>query len=34
MDVHQPIAAKARTGIWGLDNILAGGFTRGHVFLV
>jgi len=34
MDVHQPIAAKARTGIWGLDNILSGGFTRGHVFLV
>jgi circadian clock protein KaiC len=25
---------RARTGIWGLDNILSGGFTRGHVFLV
>jgi circadian clock protein KaiC len=25
---------KARTGIWGLDNILSGGFSRGHVFLV
>ncbi|MET0967556.1 MAG: ATPase domain-containing protein [Tardiphaga sp.] len=25
---------KAKTGIWGLDNILSGGFTRGHVFLV
>jgi circadian clock protein KaiC len=26
--------AKARTGIWGLDDILAGGFTRGHLFLM
>jgi circadian clock protein KaiC len=34
MDVRQPIATKAGTGIWGLDNILSGGFTRGHVFLV
>ncbi|SFM14779.1 circadian clock protein KaiC [Bradyrhizobium sp. NFR13] len=25
---------KARTGIWGLDAILSGGFSRGHVFLV
>lgn len=25
---------KARTGIWGLDNILAGGFSRGRLFLV
>lgn len=25
---------KARTGIWGLDDILSGGFSRGHVFLV
>ncbi|MGM4965155.1 ATPase domain-containing protein [Tardiphaga sp. 1201_B9_N1_1] len=25
---------KARTGIWGLDNILSGGFSRGHIFLV
>jgi circadian clock protein KaiC len=25
---------KAQTGIWGLDNILSGGFSRGHVFLV
>jgi circadian clock protein KaiC len=25
---------RARTGIWGLDNILSGGFTRGHLFLV
>ena len=28
------LSEKAQTGIWGLDNILAGGFTRGHVFLV
>jgi len=27
-------AAKAKTGIWGLDDILAGGFTRGHLFLM
>src|SRR6476620_2106770 len=27
-------AAKAKTGIAGLDNILSGGFSRGHVFLV
>jgi circadian clock protein KaiC len=26
-------ADKAKTGIWGLDNIMSGGFTRGHVFL-
>src|SRR4051794_39093626 len=29
-----PLAGKAKTGIWGLDNILSGGFTRGHLFLV
>jgi circadian clock protein KaiC len=28
------LSEKAGTGIWGLDNILAGGFSRGHVFLV
>lgn len=27
-------AEKAKTGIWGLDNILSGGFSRGHLFLV
>ena len=27
-------ADKAKTGIWGLDDILAGGFSRGHLFLV
>lgn len=25
---------KAKTGIWGLDEILLGGFSRGHIFLV
>src|ERR1700709_2649114 len=27
-------AGRAITGIWGLDDILSGGFTRQHVFLV
>ena len=27
-------AETAKTGIWGLDNILSGGFSPGHVFLV
>ena len=30
----EKLAAKAKTGIWGLDNILSGGFSRGHLFLV
>jgi circadian clock protein KaiC len=34
MNVVEQIAGKARTGIWGLDNILSGGFSRGHIFLV
>src|ERR1700712_3516638 len=34
MNAVEPIAGKAKTGIWGLDNILAGGFSRGHLFLV
>ena len=33
MDSIETLAGKAKTGIWGLDNILSGGFTRGHVFL-
>ncbi|QDM15267.1 ATPase domain-containing protein [Tardiphaga sp. vice278] len=28
------LSDRAQTGIWGLDNILSGGFSRGHVFLV
>jgi circadian clock protein KaiC len=24
----------AKTGIWGLDNVLSGGFSRGHLFLI
>src|SRR6201746_794625 len=27
-------AGSAKTGIWGLDEILAGGFSRGHLFLL
>src|SRR3954466_5629578 len=34
MNSVAPLAGKAKTGIWGLDNILSGGFSRGHVFLV
>jgi circadian clock protein KaiC len=34
MSSAQVLDGKAKTGIWGLDNILGGGFTRGHVFLV
>ncbi|MBI5261458.1 MAG: AAA family ATPase [Bradyrhizobium sp.] len=34
MDFDQGAAQKTRTGVWGLDDILSGGFSRGHVFLV
>jgi circadian clock protein KaiC len=34
MNSVEQIAGKAKTGIWGLDNILSGGFSRGHLFLV
>jgi circadian clock protein KaiC len=34
MSSVETFATKAKTGIWGLDDILAGGFTRGHVFLL
>ncbi len=34
MNLIEPIVGKAKTGIWGLDDILSGGFSRGHVFLV
>ncbi len=34
MNSVQELACKATTGIWGLDEILAGGFSRGHVFLL
>ena len=33
MNSVEQIAGRAKTGIWGLDNILSGGFSRGHVFL-
>src|SRR6202048_5063749 len=34
MNSVEQVAEKAKTGIWGLDNILSGGFSRGHLFLV
>jgi KaiC/GvpD/RAD55 family RecA-like ATPase len=34
MNAVEKRSDKAKTGIWGLDNILSGGFSRGHVFLV
>src|SRR6476620_10000193 len=34
MNTVEKIGNQAKTGIWGLDNILSGGFSRGHVFLV
>src|SRR6267154_5923994 len=34
MNVVDQIVGKAKTGIWGLDDILSGGFSRGHLFLV
>src|SRR6202047_1945622 len=34
MNLVELTTSKAKTGIWGLDNILSGGFSRGHVFLV
>src|SRR5258707_3023037 len=34
MNLIEPTAVKAKSGIWGLDDILSGGFSRGHVFLV
>ncbi|MBB3461429.1 ATPase domain-containing protein [Rhizobium sp. BK377] len=32
--MDETLRTKARTGIAGLDDILAGGFTRNHVFLL
>src|SRR4051794_19488453 len=34
MGAVEQIARKAKNGIWGVDDILSGGFSRGHVFLV
>jgi len=34
MNSARTVASKAKSGIWGLDNILSGGFSRGHLFLV
>jgi circadian clock protein KaiC len=34
MNTVEKFTNQAQTGIWGLDNILSGGFSRGHVFLL
>jgi circadian clock protein KaiC len=34
MGLLEPRVYHAATGIWGLDNILSGGLSRGHVFLL
>src|SRR3954469_1246139 len=34
MDIAKSVADKARSGIWGLDDMLSGGFSRGHLFLL
>src|SRR6202158_1009465 len=34
MNLVEQTTSKAKTGIWGLDDILSGGFSREHVFLV
>jgi circadian clock protein KaiC len=34
MDVEKKRADKARTGVTGLDDVLAGGLSAGHVFLL
>jgi circadian clock protein KaiC len=34
MNAVEALAGKAKTGIWGLDDILSGGFSRGHVFML
>ncbi len=34
MNAIETGAGKAKTGVWGLDNILSGGFSRGHLFLL
>src|SRR6202790_1128196 len=34
MNSIETLADKAKSGIWGLDDILSGGLSRGHLFLV
>src|SRR6201747_2374743 len=34
MNSGEAFPGKATTGIWGLDDIMSGGFSRGHVFLL
>jgi circadian clock protein KaiC len=34
MNYLETLEGRAKTGIWGLDEILSGGLSRGHLFLV
>jgi circadian clock protein KaiC len=34
MNSLETLERRAKTGIWGLDDILSGGLSRGHLFLV
>ena len=34
MNSFEKFEGQAKTGIWGLDDILSGGLSRGHLFLV
>src|SRR6267154_4635122 len=34
MNSVEMLTGKAKSGIWGLDDILSGGFSRGNMFLV
>ncbi|HEY9058097.1 MAG TPA: ATPase domain-containing protein, partial [Aurantimonas sp.] len=34
MEVRIDRPAKARTGVVGLDDVMAGGLSEGHVFLL
>src|SRR5436305_7600731 len=34
MNQIEPTTSRAKTGIPGLDDILSGGFSRGHAFLL
>jgi circadian clock protein KaiC len=34
MNSLDTLEGRAKTGIWGLDDILSGGLSRGHLFLV
>jgi hypothetical protein len=34
MSTVETSMAKAKTGVWGRDDVLAGGFLRDHLFLL